>query len=70
MPTLQIGKSKGEVEKMKLLGRREIMAYGFTATTCIGFMLGKISAEQFTPLVSAVIAFYFGMRSKEKTNGG
>jgi hypothetical protein len=50
---------------MKLLGRREIMAYAFAFTDCALALLGKISAETFGLQVGVILAFYFGMRKGE-----
>jgi hypothetical protein len=52
---------------VKILGRRELMAYTLVFTSCAGFLLGKIPSDAFVTMVSSVLAFYFGMR---KTEGG
>lgn len=49
-----------------ILGRRELMAYAFTFTTCIGFAFGLVESKQFMMLVSAVVAYYFGQRGSGK----
>lgn len=32
----------------------------FALTVCVGFMLGKLSAELFVPMATMVLGFYFG----------
>lgn len=51
---------------MKLLGRRELLAYMLVATLCWGFAAGKVAPDTFTQLVGMVIAFYFGARKEER----
>ena len=48
--------------------RRELLAWPLVATACIGFLVGKISSEQFVPLAVAVTCYYFGQRGA--SNGG
>jgi hypothetical protein len=54
------------MEKVKLLGRRELIAYCVTAVFCAGFLMGKIPADDFSKVMLMIISFYFGMRAGER----
>lgn len=50
----------------KLLGRREILAIMITSTFCFGFLIGKISAEEFGKAAIMILSFYFIARASGK----
>ena len=45
----------------------KIVLIMFALTTCAGFLLGKIDAAIFVPLVASVLGAYYGDKSR-KTN--
>lgn len=49
----------------KLMGRRELMAYAVVGALVTGFLVDKISPDQFLSVAGMIVAFYFGQR----TNG-
>jgi hypothetical protein len=50
---------------VKILGRRELIAYAFTVTTCYLAITGTIGGTEFLTLMGTIIGFYFGRRSAE-----
>ena len=48
-----------------LIGVKRIIALAITGALIGGFATGKISGEQFLPLATMVIGFYFGKGSVE-----
>lgn len=50
----------------KLLGRREILALMITTTFCAGFLLGKISSDDFGKAAFMILVFYFTSRQTAK----
>lgn len=48
-----------------LLSVKSIVTLICTAGTLYGFVVGKISGEQFMMIESSIIAFYFGTQSQK-----
>lgn len=46
---------------------RRLALLALVATTCAGFLLGKIPVELFIGIVTTVVAFFFGQHSAENT---
>lgn len=51
---------------VKLLGRRELLAYAIVFTGCYGFIAGMISGDKFVDMVMLVLGYYFMARASEK----
>lgn len=54
----------------KILGRRELVLYAFSATICSAFLMGKLAQDQFMAIAVMVVGFYFGQRSNVPTDNG
>lgn len=44
---------------------RPLVTITFAAVLAVGFMQGKVSQEQFIPIVTITIGFWFGQRTVE-----
>ena len=51
----------GETWK-RLMGRRELVLYIVSLTLAAGFILGKVSENNFMAIATLVVGFYFGQR--------
>ena len=51
----------GETWK-RLMGRRELVLYTVSLTLAAGFLLGKVSENNFMAIATLVVGFYFGQR--------
>lgn len=49
----------------KLIDLKSIITLGLVATLIYGFVVGKIPTEQFIPLVTLVMSFYFAKTNKK-----
>jgi heme O synthase-like polyprenyltransferase len=47
---------------------RPLVTIMFAAVLAYGFLSGHVTQEQFIPLVTAVVGFWFGQRTGEKAN--
>ena len=43
---------------------RSVTTFLLVATACTGFIIGRISGEQFIGMVMMVLTFYFGMKDR------
>lgn len=50
----------------KLIDLKSIITIAMVGTLIYGFIVGKITAEQFIPLVTMILTFYFA-KKKENT---
>lgn len=51
--------NKIEMVLNKLFSARWLMAVLFSLTTCYGFLIGKVPADAFIPILGVVVTFYF-----------
>lgn len=45
---------------------RPLVTITFAVVLAVGFILGKVTQEQFIPIVTMVVAFWFGQRIGEQ----
>lgn len=45
---------------------RSVTTFLLVATACVGFIIGRITGEQFIGMVMMVLTFYFGMKDRNK----
>lgn len=59
--------TKTDMMVAKTFSARWLMAIMFSATACIGFMMGKLPSEAFMALVGAAVTAYFSKGPDDKS---
>ena len=50
----------------KLIDLKSLISIAMVVSLCVGFFQGKISNEQFVPLVTMIVTFYFAKQDKKE----
>lgn len=50
----------------KLIDLKSLISIAMVVSLCVGFFRDKITAEQFVPLITMVLTFYFAKQDKKE----